>query len=99
MKREIESKLYRLYTEDKKGVAELVAAHLENFTIFHGACYWHGGKELTICIEVLDDTQDGTITAKFSQIVKGLIAHHGQFEILLIELECKAYFLNGGKSC
>ena len=97
MKRKINSKLYRLYTEDKVGVAELVAAHFENFTVFHGECYWHGGKELTVCFEILDDTKDGTFTAKVSKIVKGLIAYHGQFEILLIELECKAYFLNGGK--
>src|ERR1041384_2179185 len=44
--------LYRICTEDKPNLADLVSARFEAFTIFHGVGYWRGVAEKSATIEI-----------------------------------------------
>lgn len=49
--------LYRIYTEKRDNVAEIVAQHWDAFTILEGTGYWAGERESSLVVEILTPTQ------------------------------------------
>lgn len=50
--------LYRIHTEHKPGLAEIVADYFDCFALWGGVGYWNGVAEPAACIEILADLED-----------------------------------------
>lgn len=97
MKRYLKNKtVYRLYTEDKNRDAtmKLIGTQFANFTTSLGSCYWHGQKEYTIVIEIVDDGQCKNMLKRIKALVSGIKALNSQEEILLAVSKADIRFLN-----
>lgn len=60
--------LYRLYTEDKGNLAQLVTRYFEGFTILKGTGYWKGTAEPSAIIEVL--TSDAESVRSLATLIR-----------------------------
>ena len=90
------TKTYRLYTEDvnRDATIALIGKRIKNFTIFPGTCYWHGGKETTLCIEIVDDMQNGGYLLRdIHQTVQLLKLANKQTDVLLTITDTEAHFI------
>jgi hypothetical protein len=49
---------YRIYTESKDNIADLVSKFFDNFTLYHGTGYYKGISENSVTIEIILPLQD-----------------------------------------
>ena len=97
MKRHLKNRtVYRIYTEDKNRdqLIATIGILFENFTVTLGTCFWHGKKEYTVIIEIVDDGQSGNMMKGIQSVAMGIKSLNNQDEILLTETKADIRFLN-----
>ena len=74
--------LYRIYTENRPNLAELVSAKFDSFTIFQGTGYWKGQAEQSAVIEILSNAR-----AKAENLARTIRNLNSQESVLVVKLE------------
>jgi len=105
MKRKINSQVYDVYFEskwesDRDWIYLLFNAQFQNYTYSLEKCIWHGAKEDTLHLTILDDDCLGNraIMCKLNTIVRQYNLHSLiKAEVLVTVSEVQAHFLNGGE--
>ena len=64
------SRLYRLYTEDKGNVAQLVAPYFDSCTVLTATGYWRGIAEPSVVVEILGTAQDSEKVARLAEHIR-----------------------------
>ncbi len=105
MKREIKTKVYQIYFEDKwesdrEWIFSLFNAHFPNYTFALEHCLWHGAKENTLHITILDDNCIGH--RKCMIALKAIVKRYNdkaiiKSEVLITVSKVDAYFVKGVK--
>jgi hypothetical protein len=62
--------LYRICTEDKPNLADLVSARFEAFTIFHGVGYWRGVAEKSATIEIVLESEKRSQVLELAETIR-----------------------------
>jgi hypothetical protein len=50
--------LFRLYTESRENIPQLVSRYFEGFTVYRAVGYWQGQPEASDSIDILTDSSD-----------------------------------------
>lgn len=95
--------VYRIYTEDvnREETIKLVGEYFSNFSVFYGACYWHGKKESTVVFEIIDDGQCNITTTDIQEmsnrvqnVSQAIRRANNQTDVLVIEDVVNISFIN-----
>lgn len=109
MKRKINTRIYQLYFEDK-GRIDRTSIHIllnnrfPNYTFASASCMWHGKREETLIVTILDDNKIGH--RKTMALIKDVVAKYNRVhidnrstempsEVLVTVTKAQAYFVNG----
>ena len=76
--------LYRIYTENRSNLPELVSAKFESFTITPTIGYWKGKGESSAVIDILADAHDH---AKVKNLARDIQRANEQESVLIVETE------------
>jgi hypothetical protein len=76
---------YRLYTEDKnrEWLEEILSERFSDFTIQEQIGYWDGGKEKSLCIEIMSNRKSDPI--RIQELVK-MICGYNQQDYVLVQV-------------
>jgi hypothetical protein len=85
--------MWRLYTEYKDNLANLVLKHFSGATILPGTGIWQGGKEQSACIEIASDSADMN---PFKALAEEIKAVNHQKEVLVTRAEVLSVTFSGG---
>jgi hypothetical protein len=77
--------LYRIYTETKPNLGEIVSRTFESFTILQGTGYWKGQSEESSVIEVMAHDERG----KVQDLARVIRSKNEQQAVLVVEVEVK----------
>ena len=88
--------IYRIYTEDKNinDTIKLLGDYFTNFSVFHGACLWHGKRELTVVFEIVDDGQRDNLKESVNAACQAILTLNYQSDILVTESKVNIAFIN-----
>lgn len=86
--------MYRIYTErfaqdDSRFIARedhatsIVSRLFESFTRFEGVGYWQGGRELSVCFEIITDDDKGVMAA-----ARSIRRFNDQAAVLVVAIPC-----------
>lgn len=78
--------LYRIYTETKPNLGEIVSRTLESFTILKGTGYWQGQSEESSVIEVMADEHSRSLVQFIAYAIR---SENNQQAVLVVEVEVK----------
>src|SRR3989304_5430264 len=61
---------YRIYTEDKPGLPNLVSGFFQSFTFYRGVGFWKGNCEQSAYIEILGTPYDAADIRILAKLIK-----------------------------
>lgn len=80
--------LYRIYTETKPNLGEIVSRTFEGFTILKGTGYWKGQSEESSVIEIMLPV-DAFEQRKVRDVARTIQSENKQQAVLVVEIEVK----------
>jgi len=75
---------FRLYTQDinRDFIQSLLDNHFDSYSLFTGFGIWHGAEELSLCVEVISDGMDDTMS-KLESIAAAIKRGNNQEAVLV----------------
>jgi len=73
---------YRIYTERKPNVGEIVSQYFDGFTLIPTEGYWKGKREESVIVEVI---ASGPMRQKVREMAETLKEINGQESVLVVE--------------
>lgn len=85
--------LFRILTENKSTLPDVVSKYFEGFTIIHGLGFWKGKPESCAVIEIDTLGSDYNIEARVNSVVADIKSQCHQESVLVQTIQCGSKFI------